>query len=64
MKDFLKKEKRIIGDICSCVIAFVIFFYLDNRKVPIDQLIFIAIFALFFIIDLISEIKKWLKSRK
>ena len=59
MKNFLKKEKRMIGDL-----LFIVFFYMDNKKVPIDQLIFIAIFAFIIVVDLITQIKKWLQARK
>lgn len=64
MKKFLKKEKRMIGDLCGSVILFIVFFYMDNKKVPIDQLIFIAIFAFIIVVDLITQIKKWLQARK
>ena len=64
MKNFLKKEKRMSGDLCGSVILFIVFFYMDNKKVPIDQLIFIAIFAFIIVVDLITQIKKWLQARK
>ncbi len=61
MKNFLKKEKRMIGDLCGSVILFIVFFYMDNKKVPIDQLIFIAIFAFIIVVDLITQIKTGIK---
>ena len=54
----------MIGDLCGSVILFISIFYMDNKKVPIDQLIFIAIFAFIIVVDLITQIKKWLQARK
>ena len=48
---------------CGSIILFVVFFYLDIKKVPADQLFFILIFAFIIVFDLIMEIKKWLKTR-
>lgn len=64
MEKFFKKEKRMIGDLCGSVILFIVFFFMNNKKVPIDQLIFIAIFAFIIVVDLITQIKKWLQARK
>lgn len=62
-KFFKKRKKNDWRFMWKCN-TIIVFFYMDNKKVPIDQLIFIAIFAFIIVVDLITQIKKWLQARK
>lgn len=62
-KFFKKRKKNDWRFMWKCNTIYSIF-YMDNKKVPIDQLIFIAIFAFIIVVDLITQIKKWLQARK